>query len=89
MVHVILSHQVKDAAEWRAHFDSDEANRAAAGIKVHGVYTSAADPNQVTVMTEFPNTDVLNAFMNNPDLKAAMERGGVISEPEVKVLIKM
>lgn len=89
MVHVFLTHDVKDAAEWRTHFDSDETNRSNAGIKVHGVYTAADNPNRVTVVTEFPSMDVLNGFMNNPDLKAAMEKGGVISAPEVKVLHEM
>lgn len=89
MVNVLLSHEVKDFATWKTGFDSDETNRAAAGIKVHGVYTSVDNPNHVTVHTEFPSVEVVNGFLNNPELAASMEAAGVTSKPEAKILNKV
>jgi hypothetical protein len=33
--------------------------------------------------------EVIKTFMSNPELKAAMERGGVIGMPDVKILSKL
>jgi quinol monooxygenase YgiN len=89
MVTVILSHEVKDFAQWKTGFDSHETTRAAAGVKTTGVYTSVDNPNMVTVTTEFPSAEAVHGFVNSPDLKAAMEKGGVIGAPEVKILNRM
>ena len=35
------------------------------------------------------NTEDFKKFMSNPDLKAAMEKGGVMGKPEVKILNKI
>jgi hypothetical protein len=85
---VILSHVVRDYAEWRKAYDSDEKNRAASGMVITGVYRASENPNHITVIGEIASAEAIKAFMSNPDLKAAMERGGVISVPEVKILDK-
>ena len=89
MVTVILSHDVKDFSSWKTLFEEGESLRAQAGIKVSGVYTAADNPNRATVITEFPSLEVVTAFMGNPELKSAMEKGGVIGTPTVQVLNKV
>lgn len=86
MVKVILSHEVKDFSNWRKAFDEGERLRSQAGVKTTGVYTSVDNPNLVTVTTEFPSVEVVRGFLSNPELKADMEKGGVIGEAEVKIL---
>jgi hypothetical protein len=86
MVTVIITHEVKDFSEWKKGFDSDETRRAAAGIMITGVYSAADNANNVTVTSEFPNMDVVNGFMNDPNMHEIMEKVGVISQPEVKIL---
>jgi hypothetical protein len=85
---VILNHEVKNYSVWRKVFDEDEVNRSKAGFKISGVFQAADNPNKLTVIGEVPSIEVLNTFMSNPALKAAMEKGGVIGMPEVKVLNK-
>jgi hypothetical protein len=89
MVTTILTHEVKDYDVWRKAFDGDETNRSNAGFKTHGVYRGVENPNSITIMMDAPSMEAINAFMTNPDLKAAMEKGGVISAPEVKILNKV
>jgi hypothetical protein len=83
---VILNHEVKNYSDWRKVFDEDEVNRTKAGFKISGVFQSADNPNKLTVMGEVPSVEALNSFMSNPALKAAMEKGGVIGMPEVRIL---
>ncbi len=88
-VTVIVTHAVKDYASWKKVYDADAANRKAVGFKVWGVYADAKDPNLVTLIGTFPNAGAVEAFMSNPKLKEAMEAGGVVGKPDVKVLNAM
>ena len=89
MVTVIITHECKNYSDWRKVFDADEVNRSKAGFKSTGVYHSVENANKITIIGEAPSVEVIQGFMSNPELKAAMERGGVISKPEVKILNKI
>jgi hypothetical protein len=88
-VTILISHEVKDYDTWKKGFDSDEVNRKNAGMKVTGLYRALDKPNVVTLTVEAPSAEAANKFLTNPDLKAAMEKVGVISAPEVKLLTKV
>lgn len=89
MITVILSHEVKDYSVWKKEFDIEAPNRSKMSVSVSGVYQAVDNQNQVTVITEVPSMEAFNAFLATPDLKAAMEKGGVIGKPEVKLLSKV
>ena len=89
MITVILSHEVKDYSTWRKVYDEDEINRSKAGINLTGVFESVDNPNMITMIGEAPSAEAIKNFMSNPVLKAAMEQGGVISKPEVKLIRKV
>jgi len=84
MVTVIVSHEVKNFAEWKKGFDSDEVNRQQAGVKTHGVYTAADNPNLVSIFTEFQSMEAVHGMMASPHMKESMEAAGVIGMPEVR-----
>lgn len=86
MVKVILSHEVNDFAEWKKGFEAGEPMRAANGVTTSGVYNSVDNPNHVTIITNFPSVEAVKGFMSNPDLKADMEKAGVVGDPELKIL---
>lgn len=44
MVIVMVQHEVKDFAAWKVIFDADEPNRAKAGVKLAGIYTTIENP---------------------------------------------
>ena len=77
----VISHPVKDYAAWKAVYDSAEPIRAKAGVTGAEVFHDPKDPNMMVVIHRFPTLDALNAFMGDPNLKAAMEKGGVTAAP--------
>jgi hypothetical protein len=87
-VHMQVTHEVKDYGLWRKGFEADKETREKAGIHLIAIYTAADNFNMVTVVCEVPNVNVAQSFINAPELKAAMEKAGVISKPEVKIIIK-
>ena len=89
MVTVIISHECKNYSDWKTVFDADEVNRSKAGFKSTGVYHSFDNANKITIVGEAPSLGAINGFMSNPALKAAMEKGGVIGMPDVKILNKI
>jgi len=89
MTTVIISHEVKNYLDWKKVYDADEVNRSKAGMKVTGLYQSVDNSNMITVVGEAPSLDAVKQFMSNPELKAAMEKGGVLGIPDVKVLRKV
>jgi hypothetical protein len=86
MVNVIITHKVKDFSKWKKGFKGEQSIRPEANVRVRGVYHSVENPNVITVMAEFPSVEAVHRFMNNPALKTALDRGGVIGHPEVKIL---
>ncbi len=86
---VIMQHEVKNFSQWKSVFDADEPNRAKAGLKLLGLYTSVTNPNDVTMIFEAPDAEIVKAFTSDPRLKEAMEKAGVISAPVTSVLNKM
>ncbi|MES2761798.1 MAG: hypothetical protein V4677_06310 [Bacteroidota bacterium] len=88
-VTILISHEVKDFDAWKKGFDSDEVNRKNAGMKVIALYRSTDKPNVITGLIEAPNAEVANKFLSNPDLKANMEKAGVISAPDIRMLNKV
>ena len=89
MTTVIISHEVKNYSDWKKVYDADEVNRTKAGFKVTGLYKSVDNPNKLTIVGEAPSAEAVNQFMSNPLLKEAMEKGGVIGMPDVRMLSKL
>ena len=85
---IIVTHEVKNYSDWRKVYDADEVNRLKVGIKMSGVFQSVDNPNMITLIGEAPSVETLTSFMADPNLKAAMEQGGVIGIPDVKILSK-
>ncbi|HTF03853.1 MAG TPA: DUF3764 family protein [Bacteroidia bacterium] len=83
---LIISHEVRNYDEWKKGFDAGAPMREQAGIQIQGVHRSVDNSNSVTIISEVPNADVAKAVMQNPELRADMEKSGVISEPEVKIV---
>ena len=89
MVTVVLTHQVKNFEEWKKHFESDSEARETAGLNMHSIYRGHENANMVTIIGEAPNAESVLIFVSNPALKATMEKAGVISAPELRILSKV
>ncbi|MCX6232154.1 MAG: hypothetical protein NTZ33_11485 [Bacteroidetes bacterium] len=86
---VIISHVVNNFSDWKVGFDEHEKVRASFGIKVESVNQSHSNPNDVTIICNFPNIEAVNGFINSPELHATMEKVGVIGKPDVRILNKV
>jgi quinol monooxygenase YgiN len=52
----------------------------------YSVFRSAFDPLELTVHTQWPSLEQARAYAISPDLKNAMQKAGVVSQPEVAFL---
>ena len=82
-VRMFIRHEVTDYPAWRKIYDGFEATRRKLGVTAQAVYQSVDNPNDVTVTHDFPSADKAKTFAASPDLKAAMEKGGVKGTPEM------
>jgi hypothetical protein len=82
-----ITHSVKDYSAWKDVYDSASELREDAGITDHLLLRSLTDENVVTVVGSLSSTTRFIEFMAKPELKEAMEKGGVTSRASVKVLL--
>lgn len=80
-VTVVVHHRVRDFDLWKPVFDEHEDARRAHGALGHRIYQTAGDPNGVVIHNDFPSEAAGRAFLDDPSLPAAMERGGVEGTP--------
>lgn len=83
MATLFARHRVADYAAWKQVYDEVAGFQKAAGVTSHGVYQAEGDPNDVTIYHEFATVEAAKAFAGNPDLKAAMQRAGVVGAPDI------
>jgi hypothetical protein len=80
---VDVRHTIKDYAQWRPVFDADSTNRKAAGGQDLVVGRDVDSANNLLVVVKCSDLAKARAMMVDPKLKAAMEKGGVISKPDI------
>jgi len=83
---IINTHQVENFEKWKEGFDAGANMRKELGITIKGVFQSVEDENHVTIVSEMPSPEIAKAILSSPELKAAGQRSGVISAPEIKML---
>jgi quinol monooxygenase YgiN len=86
MATLSVHHKIADYSKWRAVFDQADLTRRKFGETSFKVYRSAADPLDITVLTEWPSAENARAYATSPELKTAMQNAGVISQPDVAFL---
>ncbi|KIC91652.1 DUF3764 family protein [Flavihumibacter sp. ZG627] len=89
MITALIQHEVSDFGEWKKIFDADQPKVQEAGARLLGIYTSAKNPNDVTIMFEAPNIELYDELMSDPERQEAIRRAGVIGEPRVTLLNKV
>lgn len=80
MTTLLLDHRVADYDTWRGVYDSVQPVRAAGGVSSHRVLRGTDDPNRVVVEHVFADAEAAAAFIENPELRDAMRRAGVIPD---------
>jgi quinol monooxygenase YgiN len=86
MATMLIQHTVKSFTEWKKGFDSKAELRKSSGELSTQVYQDAGDPNKVTVVNKWDSLANAQKFAQSPELKAAMEKAGVVGAPSVSFL---
>lgn len=81
---VDVTHTVKDYAKWRPVFDADSVNRRAAGMQDLALGRDVDSANRILIAFRISDMAKAKAFAADPKLKAAMDKGGVISKPDME-----
>ncbi len=84
MATIVLLHRVKDYSAWRKVYDSVAPLQKAGGVTAESVYQAKDDPNNVLILHTFATMAEAEAFMANPELREAMQKGGVEDMPRVE-----
>jgi hypothetical protein len=79
--------KVKDYATWRAGYDGGEKSRFSAGITNGRVFRNAQDPNDVVILQDVADVAKARAWLGSDDLKAAMQKNGVVGSPNVRFAV--
>ena len=79
-----VHHKVKDYAAWRTSYDGNEKSRLSAGITNGRVFRRAEDPNDVMVLQDVADVAKARTWFGSDDLKAAMQKSGVIGSPSIR-----
>jgi heme-degrading monooxygenase HmoA len=86
MAQLFVQHKVADYSKWRKIFDDMTATRTSYGMSAQQVFHSAADPNEIVILTHWPSVEKAQAYAQSPEIKTAMQNGGVLSQPNVLFL---
>lgn len=78
----VVTHHVADFDAWLAGYDAADEVRRSNGIIGHAANRSIDDPSLAIVYHQAESFDTLKAFLESEDLKAAMQKAGVVSEPQ-------
>jgi hypothetical protein len=78
MTTVFVHHRVTDYNTWRPEFDRAVKADWSKDMRTYRVWRGLDDPNLVIVANTFDSRQAAEAMVNNPVLREAMGRGGVI-----------
>jgi len=78
-----VNHDVEDYDRWKLVFDEHQPARG--GAAFHRVNRNVDSANNVTVVAGFPTEDSARDFVDDPALREAMQRAGVIGAPRIEL----
>ena len=79
-----IHHKVKDYASWRKAYDEHEKSRHSAGIANGKVFRRAEDPNDILILQDVADVAKARDWLGGNDLKAAMDKAGVVGPHVVR-----
>jgi hypothetical protein len=79
-----LHFKVKDFNVWRTGYQANDKGRTSAGITNGRVFRNADDQNEVVVLQDVADVAKARIWLGSDDLKAAMQKSGVIGSPSIR-----
>ncbi len=82
---LIVRHPVEDFDSWKLVYEQVGTLRDQHGCTADRVLQLPTDANDVVVIHDFPSFEQAEAFASDPELKSAMQRGGVAGAPRIEI----
>jgi uncharacterized protein YeaO (DUF488 family) len=86
MTHILVRHQVADFAKWKPVYDAHLTARQKAGLREKNLLRSINNPNEVVLLFEAEDLTRAQAFSESSDLREAMQKAGVVGQPDILFL---
>ena len=80
---LIVWHKVANFSKWKPSYDAHDSMKLAFGIHNYVIGRDVNDSNMILVATKADDVAKAKAFIKDPSLKAAMQKGGVIGAPSI------
>src|SRR3954466_4751109 len=79
MAVMVIQHKVRDYDAWRRAYDAHQGSPTGAGVTNGRIYRKAEDPSDILGLFDVADVAKARAWTEGADLRAAMEKGGVVS----------
>jgi hypothetical protein len=76
--------KVKDYSTWRTSYDEREKSRLSAGITNGRVFRNAQDQNDIVILQDVADLAKARSWLGSDDMKATMQKSGVVGTPKVR-----
>jgi hypothetical protein len=86
MNYLLVRHRVADFGKWKEVFDENMPLPAESSCGEGHVLLSKDNPLEILVMFEVQDINKARQFINSADMRANMDRAGVIDEPSIYFL---
>jgi len=86
MTHLLVRHNVADFAKWKTLYDAHLTARQKAGLREKNLLRSVDNPNEVVLLFEAEDLKKAQAFSESSDLREAMQKAGVVGQPDILFL---
>jgi heme-degrading monooxygenase HmoA len=89
MAYMFVRHNVKDYQAWKSVFDSVRDLRKRNGEKSYQILRQGNGSKELVALFRWDSLEHARKYAASPELKAAMDRAGVIGKPEILFLEEM
>ncbi len=83
MASMVIRHTVRDFDAWKTVFDGVADVRKAGGELSGVLLRNESNPNEILAVFEWESLEKAHAFVESPELKAAMAEAGVMGPPDI------
>jgi hypothetical protein len=83
---MIVRHRISNYDKWKMSYDAHDSMRLANALHNYVIGRSADDSNMLLVAVKADDAAKAKAFSKDPDLKKAMQKGGVTGNPSISMV---
>jgi quinol monooxygenase YgiN len=86
MAWIHVRQRVRDYNAWKEVYEQTSEIKRPLGWKRYQLFMVEGDRNDILLMEEFATAEGVHEYINSADMRAAMDRAGVIGAAEILIL---